>query len=36
MQQAIQALQQHDEAQVSKQGLTLDALWGAYGEQGTM
>ena len=36
MQQAIKALQQHDEAQVSKQGLTLDALWGAYGEQGTM
>jgi len=36
MQQAVQALQQHDEAHVSKQGLTLDALWGAYGEQGTM
>ena len=36
MQQAIKALQQHDEAQVSKQGSTLDALWGAYGEQGTM
>ena len=36
MQHAVQALQQHDEAQVSKQGLTLDALWGSYGEQGTM
>jgi hypothetical protein len=32
----VTALQAHDEAQVSKHSLTLDALWGCYGEQSTM
>ena len=35
-QAAVRALQQHDEAQASSQATTLDALWGVYGEQGTM
>ena len=35
-QAAVHALQQHDEAQISSKGPTLDALWEAYGEQGTM
>ena len=35
-QAAVKALQQHDEAQGSSQGSTLDALWGVYGEQSTM
>ena len=35
-QAAMHALQQHDEAQASSHGTTLDALWGVYGEQGTM
>lgn len=36
VQQAVHALQQHDEAQSVRHGQTLDALWGAYGEQSTM
>jgi hypothetical protein len=34
--QAVQALQQHDEGQVQQEQQSLAALWGSYGEQGTL